>query len=150
MAQKHFYHKNVVFHCRQRRYEPSMIFATVQLMTRDVENCAMMPLVILGPVRINWGLFKENGETQFNLWYSWHKYRLSYSTMNFIPALGICFRIAKSCTRWRGIFKGSHRIGNGRIFLKKTSAPLSSIKAFQMNLISAGSISLDSTFKALK
>jgi hypothetical protein len=35
MAQKNFYHKNVVFLSRQRRYEPSVIFATVQLMTPD-------------------------------------------------------------------------------------------------------------------
>jgi hypothetical protein len=38
--------------------------------------------------------------------------------------------------------KSSHEMGDGRIFLK-ISAPLSN----QMNLISAGSISLDSTFK---
>jgi hypothetical protein len=37
-------------------------------------------------------------------------------------------------------------MGDGLIFLK-TPAPLSLIKTFRMNLISAGSISLDSTFK---
>ncbi len=43
----------------------------------------------------------------------------------------------------------SHRMGDRRIFLK-TSAPLSFIKAFRMNIISAGSISLDSTFKKIE
>jgi hypothetical protein len=38
-------------------------------------------------------------------------------------------------------------MADGLIFLN-TSAPLSVIKAFRINLISAGSISLDSTFKA--
>jgi hypothetical protein len=42
--------------------------------------------------------------------------------------------------------KSSHKMGDGRIFLK-ISAPLSLINTNQMNLISAGSISLDSTFK---
>ncbi len=42
--------------------------------------------------------------------------------------------------------KGFHRTGDGRIFLK-TSAPLSLIKTFRINTISAGSISLDCTFK---
>jgi hypothetical protein len=37
--------------------------------------------------------------------------------------------------------KGSHRMGDGRIF-QKIYAPLSLMKAFRMNLISAGSISL--------
>ncbi len=40
----------------------------------------------------------------------------------------------------------SYRIGHGRIFLK-TSASLSFKKAFRINLISAGFILLDSTFK---
>jgi hypothetical protein len=43
-------------------------------------------------------------------------------------------------------FHGSHRMGEGRIF-RKISAPLSLINIYRMNLISAGSISLDSTFK---
>jgi hypothetical protein len=42
--------------------------------------------------------------------------------------------------------KGSQRMGVRRIFLKP-SAPLSLIKTYRMSLISAGSISLDSTFK---
>ncbi len=40
-------------------------------------------------------------------------------------------------------WKGSHKKGDGWIFLK-TSSPLSLIKAFRMNLISAGFMSLDS------
>ncbi len=60
-----------------------------------------------------------------------------------IPGLGgIRFRIANSCTRWRGILKDSYRMGDGRIFLR-ISASLS----LKMNLISGGSISLDGTFK---
>jgi hypothetical protein len=47
-------------------------------------------------------------------------------SVNFIPALGIRFRIANSCTRWRGIFQGLSKDGDGQIFLK-TSAPLSLI-----------------------
>jgi hypothetical protein len=41
--------------------------------------------------------------------------------------------------------KGSHRIGEGRIFLK--TAPASLIKTYRMNLFSVRSISLDSSFK---
>jgi hypothetical protein len=40
---------------------------------------------------------------------------------------------------------GFHRMEDGRIFLK-TSTPPSLMKAFQMNLIEAETISLDSTF----
>jgi hypothetical protein len=42
--------------------------------------------------------------------------------------------------------KGLSQEGGGRIFLK-TFLPLSLIKTFQMNLVSAGSILLDSTLK---
>jgi hypothetical protein len=42
--------------------------------------------------------------------------------------------------------EGSHRIEDRRIFLK-TSVALSFINTYVMSLISAGSISLDSTFK---
>ncbi len=45
--------------------------------------------------------------------------------------------------------KGSQRMGGGRIFIKKTAVPLSLMTTFRMSLISAGSISLDSTFKRL-
>ncbi len=54
--------------------------------------------------------------------------------------------IAKYCTRWRGTFKGLSQ-NWGPAHFSKTSAPLSSTKTYRMNLISAGSISLDSTFK---
>ncbi len=47
-------------------------------------------------------------------------------------------------TRWRCNFKGLSKDGDVRIFLK-ISTPLSLIKAFRMNLISVGSILLDST-----
>jgi hypothetical protein len=41
-------------------------------------------------------------------------------------------------------------MGDGRIFTKKNTAPLSLIKAYRMSLISAGFISLESTFNYLK
>jgi len=41
--------------------------------------------------------------------------------------------------------KGSHKMGDGQISTK-FSAPLSLINTYQMNVISAGSFSLDSTF----
>jgi hypothetical protein len=68
-----------------------------------------------------------------------------YGAMNFLAALTIRILIANSCTRWRGIFKGSIMTGDGRIFLK-IFPPLSLINNHQMNLTSARSISLDSTF----
>ncbi len=77
---------------------------------------------------------------------------LPYGPMNFIIALGIRFRIANSCiqlytyTVARGLLTGSYRMRGGQIYLK-IFAPLSSINTYQMNLISAGSIPLDSTFK---
>jgi hypothetical protein len=40
-------------------------------------------------------------------------------------------------------------MGDGRIFLNKHRASLSLMKTYQMRLISAGYISLDSTFKSL-
>ncbi len=65
--------------------------------------------------------------------------------MNVSPALGIRFRIQLYEVETESL-KGSHKMGDGRIFLK-TSALLSLIKTFLMNLISAGPISVDSTFK---
>jgi hypothetical protein len=65
--------------------------------------------------------------------------------MNFIPKLGIRFRIAKVHTRWVCNFKGLSQDGDGWIF-QKISAPLSLIKAFRINLITAGSILVNSTF----
>jgi hypothetical protein len=69
----------------------------------------------------------------------------TYGAMNFMAMLGIRILITNSCTRWHGIFKGSHRMGDGPIFLK-TSAPLSLMKTYRMNLPPARSISLDNTF----
>ncbi len=46
----------------------------------------------------------------------------------------------------RGL-KGSHRMEDGSDFSKKTSATLPFIKIYRMSLLSAWSISLDSTFK---
>jgi hypothetical protein len=57
--------------------------------------------------------------------------------------LAIQFRISNSRTRWRCNFKGLSQDG-GRVYFPKTFTPLSSIKAFRMNPILAGSILLDS------
>jgi hypothetical protein len=62
-----------------------------------------------------------------------------------------CREVSESPTGVRDgdvTLKGSHRIGDGPIFLK-ISAPLSLSKALRMNLISAGSISMDRTFKTM-
>jgi hypothetical protein len=67
-------------------------------------------------------------------------------------ALLRCQFVSKLPTAVRGgadSLYGYHTIGDGRIFLK-TSAPLSLKKGFQKNIISTGSISLDSTFKKVK
>ncbi len=61
--------------------------------------------------------------------------------------LAIRVLIANSCTRWREIFKDLPRM-EGRIFLK-ISSPLSWTNTYQMNLISAGFISLYSTFNPI-
>ncbi len=60
--------------------------------------------------------------------------------------LAIRLLIVNYCTRCRGIFKGLSRVGERQIFLK-TSTPLA---LDRMSLISAGSISLDSTFNEKK
>jgi hypothetical protein len=57
--------------------------------------------------------------------------------------LEIRIQIANRCTSWHCSFTGLRKGG----YLKKISAPLSLINTYRMNLISTGSISLDSTFK---
>ncbi len=59
--------------------------------------------------------------------------------------LGIMNLIAKYCTRWQRIFKGLSQDG-GWADIYKISVPLFLINTYQMSLISAGSILLDSTF----
>jgi hypothetical protein len=66
--------------------------------------------------------------------------------MNFYICVGNCSLIANSCTWRRWIFSGLSQDG-GRAHFLQISAPLSLINIYRMNLISAGSISLDSTFK---
>jgi hypothetical protein len=57
-----------------------------------------------------------------------------------------CCTIANLKTRRRSkILKGSQRMGGGRIFLKNLP-DTTLIKIYRMSLISAGSISLNSTF----
>jgi hypothetical protein len=63
-----------------------------------------------------------------------------------VCAVSICFQIPIQKTRRALNLKRFSQDGGGQIFLK-ISAPLSLINTFQMNLISAGSISLDSIFR---
>jgi hypothetical protein len=67
---------------------------------------------------------------------------ISFPCWQFVPKLPTAVQVGAET------LKDSHRMGDGRIF-QKTSALLSLIRAFQMRLILAGSISLDtdSTFK---
>jgi hypothetical protein len=80
---------------------------------------------MLGPVRIHWWLFKENGETQLK---DFAKADTSASyphgLMNFIPTLGICISIANSCTRWSGIFEGLSQDGGRPDFSKNLRSSL--------------------------
>ncbi len=70
---------------------------------------------------------------------------LTKAQWTFISA--VPFGFLANQTRWHTkTLKGSHRRGGGLIFLK-TSAPHSLMMTYRMNIISAGSISLDSTFK---
>jgi hypothetical protein len=56
--------------------------------------------------------------------------------VNFIPSLGSRFRLPTAVQGGTESLKGCLKMGDGRILLK-TSAPLSLIKTFLMNLISA-------------
>jgi hypothetical protein len=71
--------------------------------------------------------------------------RCSWSGVCLTAQLAIRCLIANYCTRWRCNFRGLSQDEGRRIFLK-ASAPLSLMTTYQMSLISAGSISLDSTF----
>jgi hypothetical protein len=63
--------------------------------------------------------------------------------------LAFCFQIANSCTRWACNVKGLLQHG-GRADFSKISAPHSLMTTpYRMNLILAGSISLESTFKKM-
>jgi hypothetical protein len=64
----------------------------------------------------------------------------------FISVIQVGFQMANQTMWHTKTLKGSHRRWDGLIFLK-TSAPHSLMTTYRMNLISAGSISLDSTFK---
>jgi len=74
---------------------------------------------------------EDNGETRLSQWHD-----------EFHSHVGNLF---PNCQELYGIFKGLSQDGGWVVFLK-TSTPLSLIRAFWMNLISAGSISLDNTF----
>jgi hypothetical protein len=169
IAQWTFLSENFVILCRQRCYERSSILATrserssmlptAQWLLCDVANCAMMPVAKLRPVRIHCRLYKEKGETQFSLWKSRHKSRLSLRRDEFhvhnlfiAPSPTPVYTDRSVCVFGNSFF----RIANGctgrnldrRIFIKKISVPRSLIKNFRKrkSLISAGSIPLDNTF----
>ncbi len=56
----------------------------------------------------------------------------------------LCIKMA-----WNGIFKGLSQDGGRKDFSKKFSAILPLIKIYRMSLISAWSVSLDSTFNGI-
>jgi hypothetical protein len=62
----------------------------------------------------------------------------------------LVFKKAKSCTRWRCNFKRLSQHGGRAIFSFKKYAPRSLMTTYRMNLISAGSIPLNSIFKRSK
>ncbi len=71
--------------------------------------------------------------------------------MNILRSYLNCSTIVNWKTRKRtNTLKGSQRMGGGGGFFWKPSATLSIMKTYRMSLISAGSISLDSTFKIKK
>ncbi len=76
--------------------------------------------------------------------------RRSRSRVRLTAQWEIMCLIANYCARWRCNFKGLSQDGRWKDFFLKTSAPLFLMTTFQMSLISAGSISLDSTFKVKK
>jgi hypothetical protein len=116
--------------------------ATAQWTLSDVGDCEMRS------VQIHWRLlYKENGRTSVQ--------HLKKTLTNFqVPPIP-----TEPCPRWQFVskkpksvegvavaFKGYLRMEEGQIF-QKISAPHSLMKIYQMNLISARLISLDSTFK---
>ncbi len=103
-----------------------------------LETAAMMPLYKENMGKLSSALKKADTSGHYSDAYF-------YGATNFIPALALAIQ-PTAVRRGAKSLKGSHRMGNGQIFLK-TSAPLSLTKAFRMSLISAGSISLDSIFK---
>jgi hypothetical protein len=75
------------------------------------------------------------------------KFFLSVRREHILPSLGIRILIVKSCTRWHGILKGLSQDGGPGPICLKTSASPSLMTTYRMNLLSARSISLNSTFK---
>ncbi len=69
--------------------------------------------------------------------------------MNFIPALAFFFQIANQKKEVLNTLKDSRRMGDGPTF-RKTSAPPSNDELSNEPILSARSISLDSTFKTLQ
>jgi hypothetical protein len=89
--------KNKLGSCCQWRNELLGLFSFISRWNSHYGNCTMMPVTPLRPCSAN---------TRFSY---------PYGTMNFMAALAIRFIIANSCTRWRGILKGSHAQDGGRL-----------------------------------
>jgi hypothetical protein len=90
---------------------------------------------------LNWIIYVQLETAQ---WRTNRDYSNGAMNYFFMSALAMRILIANSNTRRAESSMGSHRMGDGN-FLK--TAPVSLIKTYRMNLFSARSISLDSTFK---
>jgi hypothetical protein len=118
----------------QRRFEPPP-----RHWQRRNEPSAMMPVAMLGTVQIHmassskrmgklsWAFEKAN--TSVTVWW------ISFPLREFISELPTAIRDGAVT------LKGSHRMGDGPIFLK-TSASHSLMKSYRMDLLSARSIGL--------
>ncbi len=70
--------------------------------------------------------------------------------MNILRSYQNCTIVNWKTRRRSNTLKGSRRMGGGGgVFFYKSSVPLSLMKTYWMRIISAGSISLDSTFKEI-
>ncbi len=72
--------------------------------------------------------------------------KVPYGVIDLIPELAVRFLIAYNCTRWCGTFKVLSQDEGGADFSKNLRTS-SLTKAFRINQIFGGFISLNSTFK---
>ncbi len=108
-----------------------------------------------------WKRWSKKVYSTFDSWYQIFSLRICQSLYNvkqkqsrsgvhLTAQLAMRCLNANYCTRWRHNFKGlSQDVGWADFSIKKTSTPLSLMTTYWMSLISAGFISLDSTFKWL-
>ncbi len=87
--------------------------------------------------------------SKFKLYAKTPRFSYPYGTVNFMAMLGIRILITNSCTRCRWIFKGISQ-DEGRTDFSENRRAFSLMMAYQRKLLSARSISLDSTFKVEK